>query len=152
MLYEQEKREKTLPDSSSPDRTRLSTLSLSQRRRKMSPFALLCEEKPPHLWMHARRRLWGTLMAHPVTGVGELGGKAKREDTHTHTCTHASTQIQNTQARTAQSRKIWKYQIFILCKVKVTEIGIIKYIFLLSCIFLLSNNIFFLLCCSNIFN
>lgn len=49
MLYEQEKREKTLPDSSSPDRTRLSALSLSQRRRKMSPFALQPEEKPPYL-------------------------------------------------------------------------------------------------------
>lgn len=52
MLYEQEKREKTLPDSSSPDRTRLSALSLSKRRRKMSPFALQREEKPPYLKAH----------------------------------------------------------------------------------------------------
>lgn len=71
-------------------------------------------------------------MALPVTEVGELGGKAKREDTHT--CTHASTQIQNTQHGTHSQGKPGKN--LILCfsgLVKVTEIGIIKYIFLLSC-------------------
>jgi len=105
MLYEQEKWEKTLPDSSSPDRTRLSTLSLSKSRRKMSPFALQCEEKPPHLKARketAPRNINGTSC--------HWGWRGKK--THLHTHTHASRKIQNTQYGPPRSWKTWIYQMF----------------------------------------
>lgn len=127
MLYEQEKWEKTLPDSSSPDRTRLSAPSLSKSRRKMSPFALQCEEKPPH---HARRRPRGTLMALPVTGVGELGGGKEKGKTHTYTCTH--TWIKKDTKHTIRSPHSWKTRCFSGLE-KSMKWVLFNHFFLLSC-------------------
>lgn len=59
------------------------------------PFSL---KKNHPIWKLARRRFLA-LVALPVTGVGELGGKARRKDARAHLHTHTSTQIQNTQNR-----------------------------------------------------
>lgn len=79
-------------------------------------------------------------MALPVTEVGELGGKAKREDTHT--CTHMHQhryKTHNTARTVKENLKISNFYIVffrpgkVMKKmVKVIEMGI-KYIFLLSC-------------------